>query len=50
VPAGCSDAPATPYDLAPTLAAFTGARLPQAMGRSLGDEIAKSAGRVCSSK
>jgi hypothetical protein len=47
VPAGCSEAPSAPYDLAPTLADYAGVKLPHATGRSLRTEIERSAGRMC---
>jgi len=47
VPAGCSESPSAPYDLAPTLADYAGVKLRSATGRSLRAEIEKSAGRTC---
>ena len=47
VPAGCSEAPSAPYDLAPTLADYAGVKLPKATGRSLRADIERSAGRTC---
>ena len=47
VPAGCSQVPTAPYDLAPTLADYAGVKLPRATGTSLRAEIERSAGRTC---
>lgn len=47
VPAGCSEVPSAPYDLAPTLADYAGVKLPKATGTSLRAEIARGAGRTC---
>jgi hypothetical protein len=47
IAAGCSSAPVTPYDLAPTLADYANVRLPQATGRSLRAEIVRGAGKTC---
>jgi arylsulfatase A-like enzyme len=35
VKAGASDAPSTPYDLAPTVGQWLGVTLPQAVGKAL---------------